>query len=101
MITNVGFICYFLIGPENNTFGTEASTMSLINNGKIRVDPVSSLYNFHTSTDVLRLDLLHPVISGNKWFKLKEYLRDANEKGKKAVLTFGGAFSNHIVATAA
>ena len=50
---------------------------------------------------VLRLDLIHPIISGNKWFKLKEYLSDAKALGKKKLVTFGGAFSNHIVATAA
>jgi 1-aminocyclopropane-1-carboxylate deaminase len=75
--------------------------MSLIDYGKIRVDPVSAFYNFHTTVDVLRLDLLHPLISGNKWFKLKEYFHDSKDQGKKAVLTFGGAFSNHILATAA
>jgi 1-aminocyclopropane-1-carboxylate deaminase len=51
--------------------------------------------------DVLRLDVIHPVVSGNKWFKLKEYLRQAREEGKASILTFGGAYSNHIVATAA
>jgi 1-aminocyclopropane-1-carboxylate deaminase len=66
-----------------------------------RIDPVSSLYNFHTTVDVLRLDLIHPVVSGNKWFKLKEYLKEAKQQNKKAIITFGGAFSNHIVATAA
>ena len=50
---------------------------------------------------VLRLDEMHPVISGNKWFKLKAYLTDAAQQQKKAILTFGGAYSNHIVATAA
>jgi len=50
---------------------------------------------------VLRLDELHPVISGNKWYKLKAYLAHAAQQQKKAVLTFGGAYSNHIVATAA
>src|SRR5689334_4159964 len=75
--------------------------MSLIEYEKIRVDPVSSLYNFHTTADVLRLDLLHPLISGNKWFKLKGYLDEAINIGKRAVLTFGGAYSNHILATAA
>ena len=50
---------------------------------------------------VLRLDLIHPIISGNKWFKLKEYLAEAQRLGKKKLVTFGGAFSNHIVATAA
>jgi 1-aminocyclopropane-1-carboxylate deaminase len=53
------------------------------------------------SVAVLRLDEIHPVISGNKWFKLKAYLADAVQQGKKTVLTFGGAYSNHIVATAA
>lgn len=51
--------------------------------------------------EVLRLDEIHPVISGNKWFKLKAYLQDAAQQQKKAILTFGGAWSNHIVATAA
>ncbi|MGN6399219.1 MAG: 1-aminocyclopropane-1-carboxylate deaminase/D-cysteine desulfhydrase [Flavisolibacter sp.] len=66
-----------------------------------RIDPLPSLYKFHTTADVLRLDLLHPVISGNKWFKLKEYLKDAQQLHKKRIITFGGAYSNHIVATAA
>ena len=50
---------------------------------------------------VLRLDKIHPVISGNKWFKLKYYLEEASELKKKKIVTFGGAWSNHIVATAA
>jgi 1-aminocyclopropane-1-carboxylate deaminase len=67
----------------------------------IHVDPVHFLQKFHTKVDVLRLDLIHPVISGNKWFKLKEYLKEAKILNKKIILTFGGAYSNHIVATAA
>ena len=66
-----------------------------------RVDPVIPLSKFHTTVDVLRLDLIHPVISGNKWFKLKEYLHEAIRSRKKILATFGGAYSNHIVATAA
>jgi len=50
--------------------------------------------------DVLRLDKLHEVISGNKWFKLKYYLSDVKQKNLDTIATFGGAFSNHIVATA-
>lgn len=50
---------------------------------------------------VLRLDEVHPVVSGNKWYKLKQYLALAQSTGKSAILTFGGAYSNHIVATAA
>lgn len=48
---------------------------------------------------VLRLDLIHPQISGNKWFKLK-YNLEAAKQGRDTILTFGGAFSNHIHATA-
>ena len=50
---------------------------------------------------VLRLDRIHPFISGNKWFKLRYYLEDARQQGKKNILTCGGAWSNHILATAA
>src|SRR5690349_5594417 len=50
--------------------------------------------------DVLRLDRVHPVISGNKWFKLKYHIQEALQQNKKGILTFGGAWSNHLVATA-
>ncbi len=50
---------------------------------------------------VLRLDLNHPHISGNKLFKLKYNLEEARKQGKNTLLTFGGAYSNHIAATAA
>ncbi len=50
--------------------------------------------------NVLRLDKLHPVINGNKWFKLKPYLQDAIENGFDTVASFGGAWSNHIIALA-
>jgi 1-aminocyclopropane-1-carboxylate deaminase len=52
------------------------------------------------SVDVLRLDLIHPDISGNKWFKLKYHIEAARRMGKKGIVTFGGAYSNHLVATA-
>ena len=47
-----------------------------------------------------REDLLHPFISGNKLRKLKYPLLDAAEKGCGTLVTFGGAFSNHLLATA-
>ncbi len=50
---------------------------------------------------VLRTDLNHPDFSGNKLFKLKYNLLEAQKLGKKTLLTFGGAFSNHIAASAA
>jgi 1-aminocyclopropane-1-carboxylate deaminase len=49
---------------------------------------------------VLRLDLNHSEISGNKLYKLKYNLQEAKKQNKKTLLTFGGAFSNHIAATA-
>lgn len=55
----------------------------------------------NVALNVLRLDEIHPVISGNKWFKLKAYVKDALVQNKKNIITFGGAFSNHIIATAA
>jgi 1-aminocyclopropane-1-carboxylate deaminase len=52
------------------------------------------------TVDILRLDLIHPVVSGNKWFKLKYYLQLALAENKNAILSFGGPFSNHLVAVA-
>lgn len=63
--------------------------------------PLPALSMAGITADVLRLDLVHPVISGNKWFKLKYHLQAALETGSKGLLTFGGAWSNHLVATAA
>lgn len=63
------------------------------------------LQPFHTTwlpgniqAAMLRLDAIHPLVQGNKWFKLKYNLEAA---GNTRIVTFGGAYSNHIVATAA
>ena len=64
---------------------------------------IQRLVNFspgNIPVDILRLDLLHPVVSGNKWFKLRYHLEEAIGTGKKKIASFGGAWSNHIVATA-
>lgn len=50
---------------------------------------------------IKRDDLLHPHISGNKFRKLKYNILEAKQQGKAALLTFGGAYSNHIAAAAA
>ena len=50
---------------------------------------------------VKREDLLHPFVSGNKFRKLKYNIYEAKKLNKNTLLTFGGAYSNHIVATAA
>lgn len=48
-----------------------------------------------------RDDLLHPQVSGNKWRKLKYNLLATRKQGYTTLLTFGGAYSNHLYATAA
>ena len=50
---------------------------------------------------VKRDDLIHPLLSGNKWRKLKFNLYEAERHGKQTLLSFGGAYSNHIHALAA
>lgn len=50
---------------------------------------------------VKREDLIHPVVSGNKYRKLKYNLIEAQSQNHHTLLTFGGAYSNHLAATAA
>lgn len=50
---------------------------------------------------IKREDELHPVVSGNKYRKLAYNLEEAKQQNKHTLLTFGGAYSNHLVATAA
>lgn len=50
---------------------------------------------------IKRDDLIHPIISGNKWRKLKYLLKKAQAQNKTHLVTFGGAYSNHLLATAA
>lgn len=50
---------------------------------------------------VLRLDLIDPLISGNKWFKLRHHLEAAQAAGANGVISLGGAHSNHLHALAA
>ena len=52
------------------------------------------------AVDMLRLDLVHPIVSGNKWYKLKAYLQEAKEHNAETIASFGGPYSNHIVALA-
>ncbi len=55
----------------------------------------------HIKVWLKRDDLNHPLIQGNKWHKLKLNLLAAENQHKQQLLTFGGAYSNHIAATAA
>lgn len=68
----------------------------------INIDPVDikGYSDKAIKIDMLRLDKIHPVISGNKWFKLTGHLEKFSESDYEGIITFGGAWSNHIVATA-
>ena len=69
------------------------------NNSKIEALTFSGFGN-ELEIDILRDDLIHPIISGNKWRKLK-YIVDHISKDKgQTLVTFGGAYSNHLVAAA-
>jgi len=60
--------------------------------------PVSKINYAGWTIDLLRLDTAHPNYSGNKYYKLKYNLAEAERLGHDTILTFGGAFSNHIQA---
>jgi len=71
-----------------------------------RAPPIESLNmdwcdDYGIDFKVLRLDLIHPLLGGNKWFKLKHNILTARELGKHTILSFGGAYSNHLRALAA
>jgi len=61
-------------------------------------DPLFTQYQ--VDVYLKRDDLNHPTIQGNKWHKLKLNLKHAQQKQYNCLITFGGAFSNHIAATA-
>lgn len=70
---------------------------------KLRLELLQSPFLEARQVDVqvLRADLIHPLISGNKWYKLKYPLAKAREEGKIGLVTLGGPYSNHLLATAA
>lgn len=59
------------------------------------------LEEYGVSVGLKRDDLIHPDLPGNKWRKLKYNLEDAIDSGASTLLTFGGAYSNHVRAVAA
>ena len=72
-------------------------------NHPIQINKVKS-FSFEgreCSFDVARFDLIDPLISGNKLFKLYYQILNAKKENKKGILTMGGAYSNHLLATAA
>ena len=70
-----------------------------MNINNIYIQDISEFFNNILNISILRADLIDPVVSGNKWFKLQLYVRDAIAAGKTTLATFGGPYSNHIVAT--
>jgi 1-aminocyclopropane-1-carboxylate deaminase len=77
---------------------SDAIDLSLAINQRLSDDRLS---NQNIIIDVKRCDLIHPDVNGNKWYKLKYNIEHAIAKGFDTLLTFGGAYSNHIHATAA
>src|SRR5699024_2319350 len=61
---------------------------------------LSQTESFQGEFYVKRDDLIHPFVSGNKWRKLKHYLQLAKERNLHHLITFGGPWSNHLLATA-
>ncbi|WP_067151134.1 1-aminocyclopropane-1-carboxylate deaminase/D-cysteine desulfhydrase [Pseudotamlana agarivorans] len=59
------------------------------------------LHHKNVELYVKREDVIHPFVSGNKYRKLKYNVLEAQKKGIKTLVTFGGAYSNHIAAVAA
>jgi len=73
--------------------------------GTLTLDPITidTLTSYSSSTiesSILRLDKLHPVVSGNKWFKLRYYIEEAISQSCSTLASFGGPYSNHLVALA-
>jgi 1-aminocyclopropane-1-carboxylate deaminase/D-cysteine desulfhydrase-like pyridoxal-dependent ACC family enzyme len=62
--------------------------------------PIRVLNDAGVTLLVKRDDLIHPMVSGNKWRKLRLNIEKATQLGHDTILTFGGAHSNHLVATA-
>ena len=61
---------------------------------------VDLLFSSNSSVYIKREDLIHPIVSGNKFRKLKYNIVQAKVENKTQLLTFGGAYSNHIAAVA-
>ena len=70
-------------------------------NSEVEEIHFSEIFEKEISLFIKREDQLHPFISGNKYRKLKYNLEEAKLQNKTTLLTFGGAYSNHIAATAA
>ena len=64
------------------------------------IEPISYLSSHQVAIDTLRLDQIHPIVSGNKWYKLRFYIQEAIKSQATTIASFGGPYSNHLVALA-
>lgn len=87
----------------NNPSTLDLSTLNLSSLSKSPLQKLHSSFLDEAEVQlyVKRDDLIHPLFGGNKWRKLKYNLNYAREQNYNTLLTFGGAWSNHIYATAA
>lgn len=69
-------------------------------NPKPFIQPIQHFSKNGQFVDLLRLDTIHPIVSGNKWYKLQFYIAAAKQSKAKKIASFGGPYSNHIVALA-
>lgn len=76
--------------------------MDIIDESRVVIQSLSPTWAGREDIEVamLRLDLIHPVVQGNKWYKLRYNIDKALEEGYTRLLTFGGVYSNHLSATA-
>jgi 1-aminocyclopropane-1-carboxylate deaminase len=74
----------------------------IFDTGKSIIQEISDerLKNRNIKLFVKRDDLIHPEVSGNKWRKLKYIIEHFRQSKNENILTFGGAYSNHLLATA-
>jgi 1-aminocyclopropane-1-carboxylate deaminase len=86
---------------KNNQFLLNKKTLKgSIRLDTITIDPITSFSSSTIESSILRLDKLHPIVSGNKWFKLRYYIEDAIAHKASTIASFGGPYSNHLVALA-
>ncbi len=77
------------------------NAVTSLQNLTVNTQPVKSISFAQKGigVDMLRLDTIHPIVSGNKIFKLHYFLEKAKNSSYKQIITFGGAYSNHLAAT--
>lgn len=86
------------LGHEFTNLGNNIPGIPEIS-GLFRTIPIDQIHE-NPAVFVARFDQMHPVVSGNKWFKLLHFLSFLKQQQKNTIITQGGAYSNHLLATA-